>query len=224
MSILLVEDDLDLAATVTEYLNDSGFIVDHAFHGESALNLASQREYDIIILDVMLPRLNGFEVCQRLRNEQVYQGPILFLTAMDTLDFKIQGFNSGCDDYLVKPFELPELECRLHALSKRGRRMDSRNIIFGELVINAGEKRVFRNDQEIALNKNQFNLLCELVKQAPNPVSRESLSQIIWQDEEPDSDSLRSHIYRLRNLIDKPFDFNMIETVHRIGLRIRDHV
>lgn len=224
MSILLVEDDFDLAITVTEYLNSSGFIVDHAFHGESALTLAQQRTYDIIILDVMLPRLNGFEVCQRLRDNHSYQGPILFLTAMDTLDNKIQGFNSGCDDYLVKPFELPELECRLHALSKRGRRIDNNTISFGELLINFGEKRVLRGEQEITLNKNQFNILCELVKQAPNPVTRERLSQIIWQDEEPDSDSLRSHIYRLRNLIDKPFSFNMIETVHRIGLRIRDNV
>lgn len=221
MAVLLVEDDPDLASTVMEYLQGNGFIVDHAFHAEAAFTLIEKHHYDQIILDVMLPRMNGYEICSRLRQYYSYQGPVLFLTAMDTLENKIKGFDSGCDDYLIKPFELPELLCRLMALAKRGQRIDDSQVEFSELTLFPKERRVSRCGKDIHLNKNQFNILLELVRQAPAAVSREKLSEIIWQDDAPESDSLRSHVYRLRNLIDKPFEFEMIETVHGVGLRIR---
>jgi len=224
MSILLVEDDQDLASTIIEYLEASDFIIDHAYHCDAAFNLMQANHYDMIILDVMLPRKSGFEICETLRSEYSYSGPILFLTAMDTLDNKLQGFKAGCDDYLVKPFELPELECRLHALSKRGNRIDHNTIQFGELTVYPQEHKVFRRNSELRLNKNQFNIILELIRQAPNTVHKDKLSEIIWNDQTPESDSLRSHIYRLRNLVDKPFDFDMIVTVPRVGLKIRDHV
>lgn len=221
MTVLLVEDDPDLASTVIEYLEPCGFVVDHAFHAGGAFQLVEKHSYDLVILDVMLPRTSGFEICERLRSYYSFQGPILFLTAMDTLENKLKGFRVGCDDYLVKPFELPELECRLRALTKRGSRIDDSCIQFGELTLYPQERRVTREGKEINLNKNQFNVLIELIRQAPNPVTRDKLSEIIWLDEAPESDSLRSHIYRLRNQIDKPFSSDMIETVHGVGLRIR---
>ena len=125
---------------------------------------------------------------------------------------KILGFNSGCDDYLVKPFDLPELECRIFALNKRGQYINVNKIIFGELILYPLERKVYRNDDQIFLNKNQFNILMELIKQHPRAVTREKLIELIWEDDVPDTDSLRSHIYRLRNLIDKPYLFSMIET------------
>jgi len=222
LKILIVEDDLDLACSVIDYLSQSGLTLDHAFNAVQALKLLDEYSYDLIILDVILPKVNGFELCEKLRFNDKFTLPIIFLTAMDTLENKILGFNSGCDDYLVKPFDLPELECRIFALNKRGQSTNVNEIIFGELILYPLERKVYRNDNQIFLNKNQFNILMELIKQHPRAVTREKLIELIWEDDVPDTDSLRSHIYRLRNLIDKPYLFSMIETVNRIGFRIRD--
>jgi DNA-binding response OmpR family regulator len=220
MRVLIIEDNPDIAANLGDYLEDHGHTVDFAGDGITGLHLAVVNDFDAIVLDLALPGMDGLEVCRKLRQEAGRDTPVLMLTARDRLEDKLAGFDKGADDYLVKPFELQEVEARLNVLASRGRRRNRRELKVGDLVYNVDTLNVCRGDTEIYLNPIGLKLLHCLMESSPNVVSRSELEMKVWGEEMPDSDSLRVHIHSLRSAIDKPFGSNMIQTRHGIGYRL----
>lgn len=220
MRILLVEDNKDIAASVSEYLELKGIVCDFAYSGLSGLNQAVLHEYDLYILDVSMPGMSGLQLCKTLREDKQDIRPIIFLTARDTLEDKLAGFDSGADDYIVKPFELQELYVRIQAVVKRYQGKDKRVLTLGDLILNIDTGEVIRNNKVISLAPNIYKILLLLMSNSPNVVTRQQLEHELWGDESPDSDSLRSHIYKLRQKIDKPFSVQLIHTVQGRGLRM----
>lgn len=220
MRVLIIEDNPDIAANLGDYLEDHGHTVDFAGDGITGLHLAVVNDFDAIVLDLALPGMDGLEVCRKLRQEAGRDTPVLMLTARDRLEDKLAGFDKGADDYLVKPFELQEVEARLNVLASRGRRRSRRELKVGDLVYNVDTLNVCRGDAEIYLNPIGLKLLHCLMESSPNVVSRSELEMKVWGEEMPDSDSLRVHIHSLRSAIDKPFGSNMIQTRHGIGYRL----
>lgn len=221
--LLLVEDNRDLAATVGEFFENELYGVDFAADGLSALHLAVTESYDVIILDINLPGVDGMEVCRRLRQDASMATPILMLTARDQVEDKIQGFELGADDYLVKPFDMRELSARVDALIRR-EKGDVSDMVFAvaDLELDTAKQLATRAGKRINLSPRSFEILKILMRASPNVVARRDLEKEIWGDEPPDSDSLRSHMYNLRRLIDRPFDQPLIETVPGRGYRIAD--
>ncbi|MEJ8569813.1 response regulator transcription factor [Elongatibacter sediminis] len=220
MRVLIIEDNPDIAANLGDYLEDHGHTVDFAGDGITGLHLAVVNDFDAIVLDLALPGMDGLEVCKKLREDARKDTPVLMLTARDRLEDKLAGFDTGADDYLVKPFELQEVEARLNVLTSRGRRRVRRELKVGDLVFNLDTLAVTRNDRDIYLNPIGLKLLQCLMEASPNVVSRNDLEMEVWGEEMPDSDSLRVHIHSLRGAIDKPFGSNMIQTRHGIGYRL----
>ena len=220
MRVLIIEDNPDIAANLGDYLEDLGHTVDFAGDGITGLHLAVVNNFDSIILDLALPGMDGLEVCRKLRQEAGRDTPVLMLTARDRLEDKLAGFDTGADDYLVKPFELQEVAARLKVLASRGRRRAQRELTVGDLRYNLDTLNVTRDGQEIYLNPIGLKLLQCLMDASPNVVSRAELETEVWGEEMPDSDSLRVHIHSLRSAIDKPFNSNMIQTRHGIGYRL----
>jgi DNA-binding response OmpR family regulator len=220
MRVLIIEDNPDIAANLGDYLEDHGHTVDFAGDGITGLHLAIVNDFDSIVLDLALPGMDGLEVCRKLRQEAGKDTPVLMLTARDRLEDKLAGFDTGADDYLVKPFELQEVEARLNVLASRGRRRSRRELKVGDLVYNIDTLNVSRAGAEVYLNPIGLKLLHSLMESSPNVVSRAELEMKVWGEEMPDSDSLRVHIHSLRSAIDKPFGSNMIQTRHGIGYRL----
>ncbi len=220
LTALLIEDDFDLANTVIDFLSLENIECDHASNGVSGLNLLNENSYDIVLLDLNLPRLDGLTVCDTAR-KQGKDIPILMLTAHDQLKDKVAGFNAGTDDYLVKPFELEELVVRIHALARR-RSGQAKLLQCADLVMNLTEKSVFRAGQHIKLSPTGWQLLETLFRASPNPVSRSQLEQAIWGDELPDSNNLKVHIFHLRKNIDTPFATPLIHTIAGHGFALKD--
>lgn len=221
--VLLVEDNRNIAEMVSEYLEGRGFGVDYAADGLDGYRLAVDNSYDAIILDLMLPRLDGVEVCRRLRHDARKATPVLMLTARDTLDDKVTGLDAGADDYLVKPFAIQELEARLRALIRRERRQVSAEVLkVADLTLDTASLRVTRAGQEITLSPIGLRLLSILMRESPRVVSRRDIEREIWGDALPDSDTLRSHLYNLRKAIDKPFGKELLHTVQSAGYRVAD--
>jgi len=220
-SILLVEDHPDLSATVGLFLENEGFVVEYAADGAMGYQLATEHGFDAIILDVNLPKMNGFQVCERLRNEASVDTPILMLTARDQLDDKLEGFQSGADDYLVKPFDLPELHSRLAAMIRRRRGAVVRSVLeVGSLKFDEKIMEVTREGQVLKLTPVGMKILKILMRESPSVVKREDLVNEVWGDALPDTDALRSHMYQLRRSVDKPFEVDMIHTVPGIGFQL----
>jgi DNA-binding response OmpR family regulator len=222
LQILIVEDNIDLAENIADYFELQGHVTDFAMDGISGLHLALTQEYDSIILDIMLPGMDGLTFCRKLRQEGKKTTPVLLLTARDTLDDKLEGFDAGADDYLVKPFELEELIARIQALVRRSELSKEKLLRIGDLELDLGTMQVHRVGQPIELNRACFKILTMLMQASPNIVSREEIELVLWGDIPPDSDSLRSHIYTLRKYIDKPFTPHLIKTVHGIGYKLVD--
>ena len=220
MRVLIIEDNPDIAANLGDYLEDHGHTVDFAGDGITGLHLAVVNDFDSIVLDLALPGMDGLDVCRKLRSEAGKDTPVLMLTARDRLEDKLAGFETGADDYLVKPFELQEVEARLNVLAARGRRRNTRELKVGDLKYNLDTLNVNRGDEDIYLNPIGLKLLHCLMEASPNVVSRAELEMEVWGEEMPDSDSLRVHIHSLRSAIDKPFGSNLIQTRHGIGYRL----
>ncbi|MGR9089035.1 MAG: response regulator transcription factor [Gammaproteobacteria bacterium] len=219
-SVLLVEDHRDIAEMVGEYLESKSYVIDYAADGISGLRLGTCNNYDAIVLDVMLPGVDGLDVCRRLRTESMSNVPVLMLTARDTLADKLAGFDHGADDYLVKPFDLEELEARIAALIRRDKRAVSLGAFeIDGVKVDADTLRVTRNGQEITLTPIGLKILQLLMRASPRVVSRSEVEREIWGDLPPDSDALRSHVYTLRKAVDKPFTKTLIHTVHGAGFR-----
>ena len=221
--ILLVEDNRNISEMVGEYLEVRGFGVDYASDGLDGFRLATDNSYDAIVLDLMLPRMDGLEVCRKLRAESKKATPVLMLTARDTLDDKVSGLSAGADDYLVKPFALQELEARVRALIRRERRQVSAEILkVGDLTYDTASMRVTRGGQELQLSPIGLRLLAILMRESPKVISRRDIEREIWGDGLPDSDTLRSHLYNLRKTLDRGFDQPLLHTVQSAGYRIAD--
>lgn len=220
--VLIVEDNRDICANIAAYLEKHRYILDFAYDGISGMHLALTNPFDIIVLDLMLPGMDGLHFCQKLRMDADVETPVLMLTARDTLDDKLKGFEAGADDYLVKPFALQELHARLQALYKRSRGKANKLLIVGDLAMNKSTLQVTRAGQLIDLSPACLKLLQRLMEESPSVVSREDLETLLWADEQPDGDALRSHMYKLRQALDKPFDYPLIHTMHRIGYRIAE--
>jgi len=218
--ILLVEDNRDLAANLIDFLELHDCQIDYAVDGSKALVLSRSGQHDLIVLDVMMPGMDGYQVCQQLRKDGHHQ-PVLFLTARDTLDDKLEGFSAGGDDYLVKPFALPELWVRLQALYKRSFNQRGTLLQLADLTMNLDRMTLQRAGTPISLNPACWKLLRLLLQSSPDVVPREQLEYELWGEETPDSDALRTHLYNLRRKIDKPFETPLIHTVHGVGVCLR---
>ena len=224
LRILLVEDNADIADNIAEFFEARGHVLDFAMNGVQGLHLALTQEYDVIILDIMLPGMDGLTLCDKYRGSSSKQVPILMLTARDTLQDKIVGFEAGADDYLVKPFELKELEVRTYALAKRGVRTLTNVLNVGDLELNLDTMTVTRGGRHIELNRTCVKILELLMRASPKMVSRTSLEHALWGDMPPDTDALRSHMYLLRKKIDKPFSSSLLRTMRGIGYSLKaDH-
>jgi DNA-binding response OmpR family regulator len=221
--VLIVEDDFDLAGNVVDYLSTRGYVVHHAMNGPLGLNALTEDSYDVILLDVRLPGMNGLSLCQYLRNELENPVPVLMITAADSIEDRLAGFNAGTDDYVVKPFALPEIEARLKALLRRASKAlpgAGEIISYGDLVLDPGQMRATRAGVTLELTTMGFRILTILARQAPNVVHRSSLEATIWGDEPPGSDALRSHVFALRQALDRPFDHPMLRTIRGVGYQL----
>ncbi len=225
MKILVIEDDADIASNIGQYFEDKGHKLDFAYSGPLGLSLALDHRFDLIILDLMLPGMDGITVCREFRTLSKHDTPILMLTARDTIDDKITGFKAGSDDYLVKPFSLRELEVRVHALTRRGRAKRQSTVMrVDNLELNRDTMQVSRANRSIKLKPRAFRILEYLMTHPERVISRQELIDYIWPDDPPDGDPLRVHIHSLRASIDKPFDNELIHTVHGVGYRIGSEI
>lgn len=219
--VLLVEDHRLLAQTLIEYLACENIEVDYASDGLQGLALARESRYDAIILDVMLPSLTGFGICKALRQELKIDTPVIMLTARDDLDDKLEGFEHGADDYVIKPFEQKELVARLRAQVKRHRaEVVTTQLTVGDLTLDQANRQAWREGKLLDLSPTGFTILNLLMRESPKVVTRETIHQSLWGSESPDTDALRSHVYNLRKILDHPFDQPLVETVKGVGLRL----
>jgi len=221
LHVLLIEDNPDLVANLVDYLEGRGHSLDIAYNGFAGLGFSLEHPYDAVILDLMLPGMDGLEVCERLRAAGQTL-PVLMLTARDGLEDKLEGFASGADDYLVKPFALRELEARLLAIVRRsGQGSEAgERLRVADLELDIGTRRLNRAGRGIELAPIPMRLLEVLMRRAPKVLSRAELERAAWGDEPPDSDALRAHMHLLRQAIDKPFPKPLLHTVRGFGWRL----
>jgi DNA-binding response OmpR family regulator len=220
MRILIIEDNPDIAGNIGDYLELHKHIVDFASDGVMGLRLAIENSFDAIILDINLPRMDGFELCHKLREEHQLDTPVLMLTARDSLADKVTGFQLGAWDYLIKPFEMKELALRLDALKLRLIPERSRDLSVGDLTLNLNAWQATRAGKNLDLHRASLRVLEMLMRASPNPVSRQDLEHLLWGDHPPGSDPLRSHMYELRRELDKPYKFKMLKTMRGIGFSL----
>lgn len=223
MRVLVVEDNRSLVANLFEYFEGRGYTLDAAPDGPTGLHLAITQRYDAIVLDWMLPRMDGPEVLRRLRNDAGSDVPVLMLTARDDLPDKIAGFRAGADDYLTKPFALPELEVRLEALVSRATgRGRSRVLQVADLRYDPATMEATRGGRSLHLYPACRRLLEVLMQASPAAVTRERLEQALWGNDPPDGDMLRSHVYELRRSVDQAYPVKLIHTLPRVGYRLAE--
>lgn len=222
MRILLIEDEKRLSHFVKKGLTENGFAVDQAFDGEEGLYLAEHETYDVIVLDVMLPKMSGVEVCRKLR-ELKKETPILMLTAKSELEDKLEGLDSGADDYLTKPFEFAELRARINALLRRSYHQVSNNLTIDNLEVDPSKHTVFRKKKPIKLTPKEFSILEQLLRQKHEVVTRTQIIEHVW---DYNFDSLSNvvdvFIGTLRKKIDKGEKVKLIHTLHGVGYMITD--
>lgn len=220
MKILLIEDHQDIAGIIFDFFEIKGHTLDYAKDGVQGFELANNNFYDLIILDIQMPRMDGLTVCKKLR-ESGNDVPILMLTARDTREDTLIGFNCGADDYLIKPFDLDILAARVDALFRRRNGKHAlKQLKFEELTLDLTSHIATRNGFKFELNPTQFTILKLLMMRTPDIVSKSEIIGAIWGDDEPEGDILRSHIYQLRNIVDKPFEQNYIKTLSKIGYQL----
>lgn len=219
IKVLLVEDDIDLALTIVDYLELENIHCDHASNGVQGLSLINANKYHVVLLDINLPKMDGLSVCQKLR-ENSDDTPIIMLTARDSLNDKIAGFDAGTDDYLVKPFEIEELLMRVHALSKR-RSGQMSHLTLEQLVFNIKQRSASYNGQVIKLTPITCKILEKLLRENEQPVTRTDLMDTVWGDEQPDSNSLKVHVHHLRKQLEKAQANLVIENEVGFGFVLR---
>ncbi len=222
MNILLIEDNRDLARNLFDFFEAKGYTMDLAGDGISGLHLAASNPYDALVLDLMLPGMDGLTLCERLR-EAGKQTPVLMLTARDSLEDKIAGLEAGADDYVVKPFAMREVEARLRALVRRAQVREGASLLqVGDLSFDPDTLKVARGGRAIELPPIPLKILELLMRASPRVLPREELERGIWGDSPPDSDALRAHLHILRNAVDKDANRPLIRTLRGIGYQITD--
>jgi DNA-binding response OmpR family regulator len=221
MRLLIIEDHADIAANIAEYFEARGVEVEHASDGPAGLRLALANSYDAIVLDLLLPGLDGLTLCRQLRQAGRTQAPVLMLTAKDLLSDKIEGFEAGADDYLVKPFSLAELDVRLKALMRRARPPETTRVLnVADLRFDLDTLEAERGGEPIRLNPTTRRILIVLMQNAHRVVARAELERELWGDQPPQGDFLRAHIHALRTAIDKNFSVKLLHTIHGAGYRL----
>ena len=217
MRVLIIEDEVKTAAFLRKGLKEEGYAVDVAHRGDEGLNLALSREYDLIVLDVMLPGLDGWEVIKKIRSTH-RDTPVLFLTARDAVQDRIKGLELGADDYLVKPFAFSELLARIHTILRRGPVRTEEKIRIADLEIDLMAHRVTRGGQRIDVTPKEFALLSLLARRSGEVLTRTRIAERIWDiDFESDSNVVDVHMRRLRAKVDEPFEQKLIHTVRGVG-------
>ena len=204
-TILIVEDNEDIRLNLVEYLESKNYQTDNTDDGLKALALTIVNKYDLIVLDIMLPGMDGLRLCRELRSRG-NTTPIIILSAKDSTDDRIMGLSEGADDYIVKPFSLAELLLRIQAVLRRS---------------STPEEKVLQVDTELELNPTAFRILAFLMQKSPEVVSREEIEDEIWGFQRVAGDNLRAHIYQIRKIVDKPFEEPLIETRHGFGWAVR---
>ena len=219
MKILLIEDNRDLALNITEYFENKRYTIDYAADGRTGLNLILGETYDVVVLDIMLPGMNGFRLCEQIREHNGIEVPVIMLTARDREQDKLKGFSVGADDYLIKPFSLPELEARLHALVRRASHsvLGHKNLVVADLVYNLATMSFKRGDVNLSLKPVPRKILVLLMQKANQVVTRQEIQQEIWHDDPPDSEVLGSHIYAIRSEINRSSSINLLHTIRGAG-------
>jgi len=222
MRVLIVEDEVKMASLIRRGLREEGLVADMAIKGEDALWMAGSTHYDAIVLDVMLPGIDGFETCRRLREDGVW-APVLMLTARDGVDDRVAGLDGGADDYLTKPFSFAELLARLRALARRGAVERPTLLTVGELRLDPATRQVWRSDSEIFLSTKEFAILETFMRRPGEVLSRYQLLEHAWDYEyENRSNVVDVYVRYVREKVDRPFGKHSIETVRGAGYRLRE--
>lgn len=220
--LLIVEDQVDLAENLFEFLGEERYSLDFAADGLTALHLLATESYDVVVLDLMLPGVSGFDICQRIRKDLKSTVPIILMTSLSSLSDKEQGFDCGADDYLVKPFELRELQLRIDALHRR--HSPQKPILqAGEVRFDPGTLEVWLNDRKTLLTGTPARLFELLIRAYPNFLSHEALSDALWggaRHGDSEGNSLRTHIYTLRRALQSNLGHALVKTVHGRGYRL----
>jgi two-component system, OmpR family, response regulator len=222
MRVLIVEDDVKMANLVRRGLQEEGIVADVAVKGEDAVGLAGATEYDAVVLDLMLPGMDGFETCRRLRSSGIWV-PVLMLTARDEVEDRVRGLDEGADDYLVKPFSFSELLARLRALMRRGPVERPAVLEVGDLRLDPATHEVWRGNTPIELSPKEFSVLEVLMRRPGEVLSRFQLLEHSWDHHyEKRSNVVDVYVRYLREKVDRPFDLESIETVRGVGYRLRE--
>ncbi len=217
--VLLIEDDSNLAESVVQFLELNNFECDHCIDGREGLQLMQSNTYDVVVTDINMPSMTGYELCSTIRGRGI-DTPILMISALTELDDKLKGFAEGTDDYLVKPFELKELLARVTSLSRR-KSGQTKLISIEDLEVDLGRHSVTRAGNAIDLTPSAWKLLVTLARAYPDAVNRKDLEHCLWGDETPDSNALKVHIHNLRTKIDKPYDVKLLHSVSGFGFVLR---
>ncbi|SDF95108.1 MULTISPECIES: response regulator transcription factor [unclassified Duganella] len=220
LTILVVEDHPTIARQVVDFLDGLQWHTDHAASGALAIELATREAYDVVLLDLNLPDMDGLEVCRAIKQRAPRNVPVLMLTARDAFEDKARGFNEGADDYLTKPFDLRELALRCEALARRSQLHVSQEIQLGPLMLLQREKRALYHNTPLSLTQIGFKLLLKLCSAYPQSVSRSALTHEVWGTSPPDSDALKSHIYALRKQLEQAGAEQLIVTIPHLGYRL----
>lgn len=224
MNLLIVEDEIRMADLLRKGLSEEGHTVACAYDGVEGLALARSHEFDVVILDIMMPRLSGYELAKRLRGEKV-RTPILMLTARDSVPDVVRGLDLGADDYMTKPFSFDELLARLRAVKRRALAAQDTNLRVADLVLDPASREVLRGEQRISLTRTEYNLLEHLIYRAGKVVPRRALIEAVWGFErEIEENTLDAFMHLLRNKIDLPGRLKLVHTIRGVGYMIRSNV
>lgn len=221
--MLVVEDNVPLAENIFEYFGEQNYVLDFASDGLTALHLLAVNEYDVIVLDVMLPGLNGFEICKRIRQDLRCGTPVILVTAKDHISDKETGFNAGADDYLVKPFNLKELSLRVQAHTRRDTR-SSNLLSFESVSFNPETFDVYQKGTLVTtLTGHGARIFESLLRAYPRPLSHEQLVEQVWGGRSTESNTVRTHVYALRKQLNESTQRNLIKTLHGRGYILNDN-
>ena len=220
LSVLVVEDHPTIARQLVDFLEGLGWQLDHAGSGALAVRLATEHRYDVVLLDLNLPDMDGLQVCREIKAHAPSNVPVLMLTARDAFEDKAQGFREGADDYLPKPFDLREVALRCEALARRGTLHQQQEMRVGPLTLLVREKRALYDGRPLVLTQAGFSILQLLCREHPHPVSRSALVQHLWGANPPDSDALKSHIYTLRKTLEGASGRRLLATILQLGYRL----
>lgn len=226
MNVLLIEDEHNVASFIKKGIEESGYHVTVAYDGETGLSLLRQNDFQVIVLDVILPQMNGWEVCRRIRRDLSLTTPVLMLTALSSTDDVVQGLDGGADDYLAKPFKFKELMARLRALERRGQsRLVSQNFLrYGDIEMNNDEKTVSRQGRNVKLTSREYTLLEYFLKNPARVLSRTELLENVWSvNFDLGTNVVDVYVNYLRNKVDKEFEPKLIHTVVGMGYILKDN-